>query len=252
VKQNRKYIAFAWSYLLVILLLLYFQGKNYYALGVYPVLFALGAYHLEQFALQRAKVWKYSFISIPLIIGLPLIPLSLPVSPPSKLAKYYQKRWVEKAGVLKWEDHKNHSLPQDFADMLAWKEMAAKTAKAYHSLTNEEQQHAVIFCGNYGQAGAVNFYRKEYHLPEALSDNASFLYWLPDSLHLDNIILVTDDQKEMEHDFIKYFSSVVVSDSITNPFARERGTLILTLKGANEAVNQMFKQKIKKDKERFE
>lgn len=135
--------------------------------------------------------------------------------------------------------------------MLGWKEITEKTAKAYSTLNPEEKKNSFIFCDNYGEAGAVNFYGKKYHLPEAYSDNASFLYWLPDSMHIDNIILVTDDQQEMQHDFLKDFSSVTLSDSVTNPFARERGSLILILKGANEKMNQMFQEKIKRDRDKF-
>jgi hypothetical protein len=74
---------------------------------------------------------------------------------------------------------------------------------------------------------------------------------MPDSLHLENVVLITDDKEEMKHPFIKDFSSAVLSDSITNQYARENGSLIITLKGANEKMNQMFREKIKKDKEKF-
>ena len=55
----------------------------------------------------------------------------------------------------------------------------------------------------------------------------------------------------MQHDFIKDFSSVILSDSITNPYAREHGSLIIIMKGANEKFNQMFKGKIMADKSKF-
>lgn len=85
-------------------------------------------------------------------------------------------------------------------------------------------------------------------MPGVYSDNASFLYWLPDTSRLVNIILLTDDRHEMEHPFIKDFSAAILSDSVTTPYARERGDLIITLKGANDAFNQMFKEKLKKTK----
>lgn len=66
---------------------------------------------------------------------------------------------------------------------------------------------------------------------------------MPDSLHIDNMILITDDKEEMQHSFLKDFSFAVLTDSITNKYARERGSLILTLKGANEKLNQMFREK---------
>jgi hypothetical protein len=142
-------------------------------------------------------------------------------------------------------------LPQDFGDMLGWKEMTEKTAKAYASMSDEEKKNTFIFADNYGQAGAINYYGKKYNLPTVYSDNASFLYWLPDSLHIENLLLISDDKQEMQHDFIKDFQSAVVSDGITHPYAREHGSLIIILKGANEKFNQMFKEKIKKDRERF-
>jgi hypothetical protein len=250
-KEKGKYRNFAWAYLFVILLLLYFHGKDYYSAGVYPVLFAFGAFQLERFANKHSKAWKYVFIIIPLAIGIPIIPLGLPVAKPAKLAAYYNAMHVEKVGFLKWEDLKNHPLPQDFADMLGWKEMTTKTAAAYSTLTSEEKKNAIIFADNYGEAGAINFYRDQYNLPEAYSDNASFLYWLPDSINIINIVLITDDKEEMQHPFLKDFSSAVLFDSITNVYARERGSLIIILKGANEKMREMFRKKIEADKNKF-
>jgi hypothetical protein len=44
---------------------------------------------------------------------------------------------------------------------------------------------------------------------------------------------------------------VTLSDSITQKYAREKGSLIIILKGANEKMNQMFREKIKHDREKF-
>ncbi len=246
--RSRPYRFLGWVYVVVIGLLLIGSGKNYYALGVYPVLFAFGAYRLEQLTAERFAVARYLFVIIPLSLSYWLIPIALPIFKPDKLAAFYKERHVEKLGVLKWEDQKNHPLPQDFSDMLGWEEMAKKMGAAYATLDSNEKKHTVLFCDNYGIAGAVNFYGKKYGLPEAYSDNASFLYWMPDHMHIDNLLLLTDDELEMQHPFIKDFVSAVVTDSITNPYARERGDLIIILKGANESFNQMFKQKIEKKK----
>ena len=242
--KGKSYRSFAWAYVVVILLLLIFKGKNYYSLGVYPVLFAFGAYHLEQFVQNRSKVWRYAFVLIPLLIGLPLIPLTLPVARPQVLAAYFEKIGAEKSGALKWEDLQHHPLPQDFADMLSWEEVTQKVAKAYAQLNDNEKKETVIFCDNYGLAGAVDFYRKKYQLPEPYSDNGSFLYWIPQPLHVSNIIVVTPDTQEMQHDFVKEFQSAQAIDSITNPYAREKGSLIILFKGASEKFNQYLQQQL--------
>ncbi len=135
--------------------------------------------------------------------------------------------------------------------MLGWEEMAAKVAKAYHSFTPEEQQNSIIFCNNYGMAGAVNFYGKKYNLPEAYSDNASFLYWLPSNKNWSNLILVCDDPDELKKDYVKDFREAYFSDSVTSEYAREKGDRIMVAKGANDDFKVFFMDKIKKDKEKL-
>jgi hypothetical protein len=179
------------------------------------------------------------------------VPAALPTAAPEKLANYYRITGLSKSDLVKWEDLQHHSLPQDFADMLGWKEMTEKMAAAYNTLDSNEKKHTFLFCDNYGEAGAVNFYGKKYHLPEVYSDNASFLYWLPNNIHIDNLLLVTDDKNEMQHSFVHDFASAVVTDSVINPYAREKGSLIILFKGANEKFNEMFKQKIEEDKAQF-
>lgn len=244
-KQYR-YIGF--GYVFVIILLLLGHGKDYYAMGVYPALFAFGAVQLEKFAIERRKRVRFAFILFPIITGIPFIPLLLPVLPPAQLADLYVRTHIKKTGMLKWEDLKDHPLPQDFSDMLGWKEMAKKVAKAYSLLDDSSKKNVFIFCNNYGMAGAVNYYGSEYHLPEAYSDNASFLYWLPSGKYIQDIILVTDDPHEEQHDFAKGFVSVTKIDSITNEYSRERGDFIYLFKGADDNFRKFFKEKIEKDK----
>jgi Dolichyl-phosphate-mannose-protein mannosyltransferase len=247
-RTAKQYRFIGWAWFFVITLLLISHGKNYYSLGVYPVLFAFGAYQLEQLTAVRFKIVRYLCIVFAVCIAYIFIPIALPLFEPTRLAAFYEKRHVEKTGALKWEDLKNHPLPQDFADMLGWEEMAKKMAAAYNTLDSNEKKNTILFCDNYGQAGAVNYYGNKYKIPQAHSDNASFLYWMPDKLDFDNIVLLTDDENEMQHDFIKNFTSAVLSDSVTNFYARERGSLIIVLKGPDTTFKKFFIKKLEEDK----
>lgn len=100
-------------------------------------------------------------------------------------------------------------------------------------------------------AGAVNYYAPKYHLPPAYSDNASFLYWLPLNKYITNMILVTNDANEQQHDWARGFHQIVKLDSVTNFYARERGDYIYLFKGADENFNHFFKEKIEKDRAAF-
>ncbi|MEP6682720.1 MAG: hypothetical protein ABJA35_05640, partial [Parafilimonas sp.] len=239
------------AYVIVIILLLIGHGKSYYAAGVYPPLFAFGAATLEKFTAVKRKYLRYAFVIFILGFGLLVVPILLPVLPPQPLADLYVKMHTEKTGSLKWEDLKNHPLPQDFSDMLGWKEMTEKVAKAYSMLSDSEKKNAIIFCNNYGMAGAVNYYGPKYKLPQAYSDNASFLYWLPANINMKNFVLISDDPNETEHDFAKGFQSVTLVDSIANKYAREYRDYIYLFKGADENFNKFFKDKIAKDKAEF-
>jgi len=247
-KEGRKYLPLAWAYFVVIILLLLGHGKNYYALGLYPALFGFGAYALERISSFRFRWTRVLMIIFPLVFIRVFTLLSLPMFAPDKLAGIYQKIGAAKYGALKWEDQENHSLPQDFSDMLGWEEMTKKMARAYNFLDSNEKKDCTLFCDNYGIAGAVNYYGGSYGLPQAYSDNASFVYWMPDSLHINNLVLITDDPDEMKHSFIRDFQSVQLVDSVTNPYARERGDLIIVFKGANEKFAGYFRRKMERKK----
>jgi hypothetical protein len=250
-RQGREYIFLVWAYMGVIAILIYFHGKSYYALGLYPLLLGFGAYALEKWTSRRLYFLRYVICCWAFLFGIYTVFIALPVQKPARLAHTYIKMHAAKTGALRWEDLKNHPLPQDFADMLGWEEMAQKTGAAYHTLSEEEKKETIVFGDNYGMTGAINFYRKKYKLPEAYSDNASFLYWLPDHLPVKNVVLITDDQEEMQHDFIKDFTSAILYDSITSPYAREHGDLIIILKGANDEFRKFFREKIERDKQKL-
>ncbi|HEY4936286.1 MAG TPA: glycosyltransferase family 39 protein [Puia sp.] len=247
-RKGRPYIFLCWAYLGVIAILLWFHGKNYYALGLYPVLFGFGSLAIEQWTMASRYFLRYVFSAWIILLGTYFTFISLPLMGPEKLVRFYQKTHAAGKGILRWEDQQDHPLPQDFADMLGWEEMAEKTSAAFHSLDSSKQANTIIFCDNYGMAGAVTYYRKKYHLPAAFSDNASFLYWIPDSIYFQNLVLIENDPDEMKYDFVKQFSKAVITDSVTNPYARERGTAIMLLTGANDQFRKFFNEKLNKDR----
>ena len=60
--------------------------------------------------------------------------------------------------------------------------------------------------------------------------------------------MIESDPDEMKYDFIKQFSSAKITDSITNPYAREKGTAIMLLTGASELFRKFFNEKITADR----
>lgn len=251
-RTGKPYRWIAWIYLTVIVILMALHGKGYYAMGAYPMLMAGGGVWIEQ--LCRKNIWKWSLrpalVTLIIVLFIPAVPLLVPVYGPQKMARYCAK--FKAFGVLRWEDGKEYSLPQDYADMLGWKEMAAKAGAAYNSLDSAAKRQTIIFCDNYGEAGAVEYYGKQYHLPTVQGKEASFLQWTPANDHFVNLVVVTNDTDDIHKPLIKdNFSSVAEVGSITNPYAREQGTVILLCKGANQAINDFLNERNRKLKEQF-
>jgi 4-amino-4-deoxy-L-arabinose transferase-like glycosyltransferase len=247
-KKMRPFIFLCWAYLGVIAILLWFHGKSYYSLGLYPILFGFGSLAIEQWAVGRRYYLRRVITLIITISGIYFLFIGIPIFGPEKLAAFYQSTHANGTGLLRWEDQRDHSLPQDFADMLGWDEMARIAANAYHSMDSSQRANTIIFCDNYGMAGAINFYRKKYQLPEAYSDNASFLYWIPDSIKYQNLVLLTTDPDEMKHAFILEFEHASVAGRVMNPYAREYGTQVILLTGASDKFRRFFHDKLVKDR----
>jgi 4-amino-4-deoxy-L-arabinose transferase-like glycosyltransferase len=246
--KGKDYRFLGWAYLTVIVLLLAGHGKNYYSLGAYPVLFAFGAYHLEQFTSVKRKVFRYVFVIIPLAIGIFFTPLALPLFPPQQLAEFYEKTGMAKTGALKWEDQQNHPLPQDFADMLGWKELAEKTENFFNSFPDSIKTNTIIYCRNYGQAGALKFYGKEnFFKQNVISDNGSFLLWTPRRLWFKHLIFIGRRMPDKDDEVFQHFQFVTVIDSVTNIYSRQLGDKIIFfqhldsagLRIAGEGLNKM-------------
>jgi hypothetical protein len=183
-----------------------------------------------------------------LFILRPALPALVPISTPEKLEKNYMNTGMDKTGILNWENNVRHAIPQDFADMLGWRELAEKTAKAYHRLPDSVKKETILFGDNYGQAGALNFYGRKLGLPEAYSDNASFLYWLPKRFPYRHLLLIDFEPRKNDDLVFKHFESFTILDSMTQDYAREKGLKIMLYKNGDDSLQFVAEEAIRQQK----
>ena len=245
---GKPYRMLGWMYLTVIVLLIISSGKNYYTLGAYPMLLAAGGVWLEKSTGTLHWV-RYAAVAFIILISLPMIPVALPVWKPDKLAAYYRKTGFDKIGLLKWEDQRQHPLPQDFADMLGWKEMADKVSRAYAFLPDSAKSNTLVYCRSYGEAGAVSYYGAG--LPQVHSDNASFLFWMPDAYHVKNELFVGKKVPDRDDMVWQQSKRYRIIDSVRNPYAREYGAKIILFVDANNTANRLIEAGIGAKKDVF-
>jgi len=234
-----QYRFIAFTYLLVFIFLLEMNGKDYYLFGAYPMLFAAGGYCFEHWLKTKAmRTVVIAFLTLPNLV---LLPLALPFLTLDQTIAAFKFVHLEPT----WEDQKQHPLSQDYADMFGWDEMGEKVARAYHSLTPEQQKHTQIFADNYGDAGAVYHYGKKYGLPEVASLNSSFTLWAPDSLNAPYIIYVDDEGGgNVKGRLAPYVEKYIKLDEVKSPYAREKGTGIFLLINAKPALNTIYQKEL--------
>lgn len=237
--------AFAWALPFTLTLFTYLKAKAYYSIGLYPVYLVFGSLFLEQ-VLNTGwkKGLRFVLMALPLLLMLPLFPVLFPNKSPEEIIR--NKESYERFGLLRWEDGKDHDLPQDFADMLGWKDMARKLDSVYRTLPHPEQ--TLILCENYGQAGAINYYTT---IPQvrAYAFNADYLYWMPLDQAVKDVILVrneNDDDPERNNEK-PLFDTVYRAAQRINPYAREREISIYVLLGARVDVNARIKAEAERE-----
>ena len=237
-------------YILVIVLLMLGSGKSYYALGAYPMLLAAGGVAWQNIT-ERKRWLRPVILALPIILFLPFIPMLLPVWKPVELSQFYEKYEIGKTGILKWEDQKDHPLPQDFADMLGWEELATKSQAFYHSLPKEEKENTIIYCSNYGQAGSHLYYSRDPQFKDkVISTNGSFLLWIPSQLSFKNLLFISEDEPD-DNELFTHFEKHSVIDSVTNPLARVFGNKIIYYQSIDSTGLNLAQQGLEKEKQKF-
>lgn len=228
-----------WTFLFVMALFVCLRAKPYYALGLYPILIAWGSVYMEQ-------ILSYERISTRILRGvlllftvLPTVVLFRMIFPVMEPGKLNQLMKPEQREILaKWEDGKVHELPQDFADMLGWREMAELAVQAYERVPAAERAHTLILCDNYGQAGAINYYAGDKVSP-AVTFSADYVFWFPAMDTLRYVIIVGDEPEEYVR---KYASGYTKTGQISHPLAREYGTGIYLVYGISPDLPGKIKQ----------
>lgn len=240
-KKFKEYRVIGFVYLMVISFFILLKAKGYYALGLYPVLLVFGGVFLESILIGIRKKLVFGALMLANLISfLYIYDSMLPVKTPEAITANNDK--FERLGLLKWNDGKNHHIPQDFADMLGWEEMAEKAFIAYKSIPANEKEQTLVFCDNYGQTGALNYYNRN-RMPEAYSASTDYIFWLPRKNKIKNVLLVG---KKPSVEITAMFKKIELIGVVKNEFAIEKNTGIYLLTGANEDFTNTFYQIIDK------
>jgi 4-amino-4-deoxy-L-arabinose transferase-like glycosyltransferase len=190
------------------------QGKSYYFGPMHPVLFAAGAVAIERVTRPRARTaltWSAGALIVLWAGG--AVPFGLPIVPPEPMARYSAAIGITTAVRTNWGEYL--PLPQDYADMLGWREQTEAVARAYRALTPAEQAQTVLYARNYGEAGALDFYGRELGLPPVISLAGSFYFFGPGERAPDVWIVLGVEPEEITTIDCQ---SLELADRVANPW----------------------------------
>jgi dolichyl-phosphate-mannose-protein mannosyltransferase len=213
-EMGKAYRVMGWIYVAVLALLLFTRSKPYYFGPAYFMLFASGAVVIENFLRRRDLHWlKPASFALLLAGGLITAPFVLPMLPVESFIRYQNFLGLKPP---REERDKPGQLPQQYADMFGWENLVATVAEVYNRLSPEEKARCLIFCDNYGEAGAIDFFGKKYGLPRASSGHNNYWFWGPQNPNADIVITVGESRRDVE----KTFNEVELAATVVSQYAR--------------------------------
>jgi hypothetical protein len=223
------------AYALLAILFILSHGKAYYLSSTYPTLFGFGAVAVER--LLGNMTARRLALAVVAVSGAAFAPLAMPVLPVGTYIAYAAAIGMGPSAAAT-ERNKLGVLPQQFADMFGWPEMAAKIAAVYHGLPPEERTKAVFFGQNYGEAAAIDVFGRGLGLPPAIATHNNYYLWGPRGADGSVMIVIGGNLSQMQ----SLFQSVARVGVTDAPYAMpyETGQPIYVLRGLKEPMAQLW------------
>ncbi len=177
------------------------RGRGYYLLPAYTVLYAAGAVALEQ-ALQRQRR------SLRILVCGTVITAML--ADAAVVGWTYLPIWRPGSSGWNWQMKNNY----DMADEVGWPEFVAQVAAVRDTLSPSDQSRLAIIAHNYGEAGALALYGRQYHLPTAISSTNSFFPRGYGPYEPETVIVVGTNLEDQ----LQSFASCTVAATVRIPY----------------------------------
>jgi hypothetical protein len=212
----RSYRLIGWTCVAAFVTLILLHGKSYYIAPIYPILFGAGAVILESFRVAKwGVVVRWGIVCAMALYFVVMLPIALPILPPATMERYLSTIGGQSAARTNVGEQER--IPQDFADMLNWREQVEEVATVYNALPDTDRERAVIFASNYGEAGAIDFYGPRYGIPNAIAVTGTYWFFGPGELPGDVIVFHGVSRDDVD-DYCGILEDV---GTVSHPFAVE-------------------------------
>jgi 4-amino-4-deoxy-L-arabinose transferase-like glycosyltransferase len=198
---GRRFRALGLLYVVPLITFLIVKGRGYYLAPGYPVLYAGGAVSRAGMITRLRPVWRvllewFAWASVVVTIFIAAAYI-VPLAP-------VDSAWARQA----------FKVNGDFVEEVGWPELVQQLANIRNSLGPMERSRVGILVGNYGEAGAINLYGKEYGLPKAICGTNSFWARGYGDPPPETLIVIGFSQEFSD----RYFESCELASRVTNKY----------------------------------
>ncbi|HEY9241700.1 MAG TPA: glycosyltransferase family 39 protein [Streptosporangiaceae bacterium] len=221
--------ALAWAYgLLFVFFMLTSGSKIYYLAGAYIYLLAAGAVAIDGWLAARPGRLRTLLVATGITTAVAL-PIVLPVLP---------------AGRIGW----TYPVNQELAESIGWPQLVSTVGGVWRSLPPSQRANAVIFTGDYGEAGAIDELGPGTGLPAAVSGHNTLWWWGPGKPRATTVVAVAPGPMDVTGYggyLRKFFTSVRLAATLSNPYRihnQEWGGPVYVCTGPRQPWAQIWPQ----------
>ena len=150
------------------------HSKSEYIAAAYTLLFAGGGVVIERAGQRWGRAIPVAAGALLVAMGLVVLPLALPMLPVETYVRYTRALGIAPSTA---EAKELAELPQFYADMHGWEELARNVSAAYLTIPEAERPTTVALLSNYGEAGALEHFARRYPLPRVICTHNSYWLW---------------------------------------------------------------------------
>ncbi len=188
------------------------NAKPEYLSPAFAPLLAAGGVACERLLHRGRSTWPAVFYAGAIVLNAALVaPFVLPILPVPRYLAY-----AKALGVAPSTPEKKTlgTLPQHYADMFGWPEMAETIAGVWRSLPEEDRRKTAVYVYNYGEAGAIDLFGRKLGLPPAICAHNNYFLWGMRG-QTPEIFLVYGGKRERP---LRVFESVEAGAVFTHPW----------------------------------
>jgi hypothetical protein len=237
-KEAKKYRILGIIFLTTFLILIInWHSKAEYLSPAYPLIYAGGGLFIEKIFSGKSFGWvKYALIILIVITGIISMPMAIPILPVNNFICYSSFLGISHQN----SEHKQLAdLPQFYADMFGWEDLAKTVSSVYKTIPDSEKSTTIVFAGNYGEAGSLEYYSSKYEMPPVVCPHNAYWYWTkPDEKKVKTIIVIGGNKEELQKIFTDVTPATVHKTKYSMPY--ENNLPVFICRGILKSLKEIW------------